>query len=283
MLAGQPPHTGPSAQSVLVRILTEAPKPLTELRHTVPPHVSAVVAKAIEKLPADRFDTAKELREALDNTGFKYEPAVPGTAANRGLGGARRARGTSGWLPWGVAALFGVFAAFGWLRPAPEEAERPPATRALVDIEGLPLDLLSNVVVSPDGRRLALYTSGGGESAIWVRGVEEEHFRRLPVDGNPAMPAFSPDGNRLVYEDGGALKIIALSGVLREPSFPPIPGSVARGRRGVTTGGSCTTPTTDCSPFRSRVASRSCSWRGVGTLRMRFPAVEVSSSPIAPP
>ena len=212
MLAGQPPHTGPSAQSVLVRILTEAPKPLTELRHTVPPHVSAVVAKAIEKLPADRFDTAKELREALDNTGFKYEPAVPGTAANRGLGWTRRARGTSGWLPWGVAALFGVFAAFGWLRPAPEEAERPPATRALVDIEGLPLDLLSNVVVSPDGRRLALYTSGGRESAIWVRGVEEEHFRRLTVDGNPASPGFSPDGNRLVYEDGGALKTIALSG-----------------------------------------------------------------------
>ncbi|NIP83653.1 MAG: protein kinase, partial [Gemmatimonadetes bacterium] len=28
MLAGQPPHTGPSAQSVLVRILTESPRPL---------------------------------------------------------------------------------------------------------------------------------------------------------------------------------------------------------------------------------------------------------------
>jgi len=51
MLAGQPPHTGPSAQSILVRILTDAPKPLTELRHTVPPHVAAAVAKSIEKLP----------------------------------------------------------------------------------------------------------------------------------------------------------------------------------------------------------------------------------------
>jgi serine/threonine protein kinase len=38
MIAGQPPHTGPSAQSVLVRILTDSARPLTELRHTVPPH-----------------------------------------------------------------------------------------------------------------------------------------------------------------------------------------------------------------------------------------------------
>ena len=49
MIAGQPPHTGPSAQSVLVRIMTEAPRSLTELRHTVPLHVAAVVTKAVEK------------------------------------------------------------------------------------------------------------------------------------------------------------------------------------------------------------------------------------------
>ncbi len=46
MIAGQPPHT---AQSILVRILvrtlTNTATPLTELRHTVPRHVSAVVAK----------------------------------------------------------------------------------------------------------------------------------------------------------------------------------------------------------------------------------------------
>ena len=74
MLAGQPPHTGPTAQSILVRILTEDPRPLTELRRSVPPHVAAVVTKAIEKLPADRFRTAQEFATALDDEGFRWEP-----------------------------------------------------------------------------------------------------------------------------------------------------------------------------------------------------------------
>jgi serine/threonine-protein kinase len=49
MIGGQPPHMGPSAQSILVHILTKEATPLTELRHTVPPHVAAAVARSIEK------------------------------------------------------------------------------------------------------------------------------------------------------------------------------------------------------------------------------------------
>ncbi|NIV48140.1 MAG: protein kinase, partial [Gammaproteobacteria bacterium] len=51
MLAGEPPHTGPSAQAILVRILTEAPRSVTDVRTSVPPHVAAVLRKALEKLP----------------------------------------------------------------------------------------------------------------------------------------------------------------------------------------------------------------------------------------
>jgi serine/threonine-protein kinase len=44
MLAGQPPHTGPTQQSVLLRILAEEPRPVSEARKAVPPHVTAAVA-----------------------------------------------------------------------------------------------------------------------------------------------------------------------------------------------------------------------------------------------
>ena len=72
MLVGDPPHTGSSAQAVLAKILTERPRPVTDLRQTVPPHVGAAVAKALERLPADRFDTAEAFARALGDAGFTH-------------------------------------------------------------------------------------------------------------------------------------------------------------------------------------------------------------------
>src|SRR3954453_20885581 len=59
MLTGEPPHTGASAQQIIMKIIAEAVQPVTKLRKSVPPHVAAAVAKSLEKLPADRFETAK--------------------------------------------------------------------------------------------------------------------------------------------------------------------------------------------------------------------------------
>src|SRR5512134_1682094 len=45
MLAGQPPHTGASAQQIIMKIITEAAPPVTQLRKTVPQHVAAALVK----------------------------------------------------------------------------------------------------------------------------------------------------------------------------------------------------------------------------------------------
>ena len=55
MLAGEPPHTAGSAQAVIMKIVTDVARPVNELRRNVPPNVVAALAKALEKLPADRF------------------------------------------------------------------------------------------------------------------------------------------------------------------------------------------------------------------------------------
>lgn len=54
MLAGQPPFIAPNAQAVVAKILSEDPVPVTTHRRSVPPHVAAVLQKALSKLPADR-------------------------------------------------------------------------------------------------------------------------------------------------------------------------------------------------------------------------------------
>jgi serine/threonine-protein kinase len=72
MLTGDPPHTGSSAQQIIMKIVTEEPAPVTNTRKSVPPNVAAAVNKALERLAADRFGTAGEFAAA----GSRPSPSV---------------------------------------------------------------------------------------------------------------------------------------------------------------------------------------------------------------
>lgn len=72
MLAGQPPFTGATEREVLAGHLALEPPPLRASRPEVPPGVEAAIERALEKKPADRFDTASDLAHALE-TGVTAE------------------------------------------------------------------------------------------------------------------------------------------------------------------------------------------------------------------
>ncbi|HJQ67210.1 MAG TPA: serine/threonine-protein kinase, partial [Gemmatimonadales bacterium] len=76
MLTGNPPHVGASAQQIIMKIVTETPAPVTQMRKSVPPNVAMAVGKALEKLPADRFNSAKAFAEALANPAFAAATAT---------------------------------------------------------------------------------------------------------------------------------------------------------------------------------------------------------------
>src|SRR5262245_50760903 len=82
MLAGQPPFTGSNVPSVLGKVMSEEPRPLTEHRRSVPPHIDDAIARALEKLPADRWQTPSEFAEALSGAAgrsrrsFSYNPTL---------------------------------------------------------------------------------------------------------------------------------------------------------------------------------------------------------------
>ncbi|MGE5099211.1 MAG: serine/threonine-protein kinase, partial [Deltaproteobacteria bacterium] len=118
MLSGEPPHTGATAQAIIARLMTEDPRPLTLIRRNVPAHVEAAVARALEKMPADRFTTAEQFREALTNP-RSTSPVT--AAAARGRRPSRLAR----YAPWVVAgvslALVAILAAN---RPSAAPASR---------------------------------------------------------------------------------------------------------------------------------------------------------------
>ena len=89
MLTGEPPFTGATAQAVVARVVTEAPRPLHAQRHTIPAHVEAAVLTALEKLPADRFASAADFAAALRDKSYATTAVVP-AADGAGREGAGR-------------------------------------------------------------------------------------------------------------------------------------------------------------------------------------------------
>src|SRR5687768_18588956 len=121
MLAGEPPFTGPSVQAIVARVLSEEPRGLAMQRKSVPPGVEQAVMRALQKLPADRFESAARFSEALTQPG-----STTATTITRGEPGGRSWLSDSrSWLALGVAAASLVAAAFFAVRSradAPEQA-----------------------------------------------------------------------------------------------------------------------------------------------------------------
>jgi TolB-like protein/tetratricopeptide (TPR) repeat protein len=82
MLAGQPPFTGPTVQSVLHQHLTADPVPVTQLRRTVPETVVRTLRRALAKSPADRYATAAQFAKELDDA-FRVPPRLAASHSRR--------------------------------------------------------------------------------------------------------------------------------------------------------------------------------------------------------
>jgi eukaryotic-like serine/threonine-protein kinase len=65
MLAGQPPFTGPTAQAVMARHSLDAVPRLKIVREAIPDDLEVVIERALEKVPADRYQTATQFSDAL--------------------------------------------------------------------------------------------------------------------------------------------------------------------------------------------------------------------------
>jgi serine/threonine protein kinase len=65
MLAGEPPFTGPNAQAVLARHMTDPVPPITTVRSSVPSPVATAITKALGKAPADRHESTDAFSKAL--------------------------------------------------------------------------------------------------------------------------------------------------------------------------------------------------------------------------
>ena len=81
MLAGEPPFSGRSAQSILARHRQDTPPSLHTVRPGLPPAIEASVEGALAKVPADRFPTASAFAASL--AASLTAPAVIGEQPGR--------------------------------------------------------------------------------------------------------------------------------------------------------------------------------------------------------
>jgi serine/threonine-protein kinase len=190
MLTGDPPHTGASAQQIIMRIITEEPRPVSALRHTVPPNVAAAVEKALEKLPADRFENAKAFGEALSDTTFT-------TQATAHVATAPIARWNALTISLAAVATVAVVALVAVLaaRTAPEPRVARYNLAGPAGDSAASISAVRHVAISADGSRLAWIASDG---SIWTRRRDALDVQNVEIGERTAdVLALSPDGREL--------------------------------------------------------------------------------------
>jgi Tol biopolymer transport system component/tRNA A-37 threonylcarbamoyl transferase component Bud32 len=213
MLTAEPPFTGATAQAVVARVVTEAPRPLQAQRHTIPPHVEAAVLTALEKLPADRFASAADFAAALRNKGYATTTAVPVPSAPARQAARRRDPRLVAAI--GVAGVATIAALWGWLRPRPAEplTQFSVALRQNEALQPPPTGGGGRIAISPDGRQIVFVGPGQGSSQLWLRRLDQ--LTSTPIAGTDGgySPFFSPDGRQVGFiKNGVSLRIASLDG-----------------------------------------------------------------------
>ena len=93
LITGHPPFTGDSPVAVAYQHVRENPPPPSTINPDVPPELDAIVLKAMAKNPANRYQSAGEMRadliRAINGRPVEAEPVMTADEVTTVLGGPR--------------------------------------------------------------------------------------------------------------------------------------------------------------------------------------------------
>lgn len=185
MLAGKRPFVASTGLELLQKVIHESPAPLGE---EIPRQLQALVAKAMEKDPANRYSSMRDLVADLRRV---LRPATLVLAAPERRG------------EWMWAAGLAILLAGGGLFLLRSRQASSPA-----QVEYIPLTNFSDSAVapalSPDGRMLAFIRGANtfsGRGDVYVKLLPDGEPVQLTHDGlgKWGPVSFSPDGSRIAY------------------------------------------------------------------------------------
>jgi Tol biopolymer transport system component len=217
MLTGEPPHIGHTSQAIIARLLTDKPRSVRASRPAVPEHVDATVQRALEKLPADRFSTAKEFAEALQGRGainLSTSSAAPAMVPAIRPGFRERLRDPVMLALSAITIAAVAVAAVAATRR--DRVESAPTVRFILAAPDSikPIDHYPwPAAISPDGR-VVVYSVGqrGVGSMFYALRTDQLEARPIPGTSGAFQPYFSPDGQWLAFQTAGNEKKVRLDG-----------------------------------------------------------------------
>ncbi len=215
MVTGKPAFQGRTKASLIAAILSSEPAAITTIQPMSPPALDRVLRTCLAKGPADRFQSAHDLKLQLEwiaEAGSQAGVAAPVVVRRR-----RRQR-----LAIAVIALLTIVsvALAWWAYSEQQQVANTLQIRAMItepdkvhfyfvgDTGGPP-------VLSPDGQNLAFVASDGqGNNQLWVRSMTGGDARALSGTNDATFPFWSADGKSIGFFAEGKLKRIDLSGAL---------------------------------------------------------------------
>ncbi len=213
MLTGEPPHTGPTVQAVIAKVLTDRPRSVRLTRPGVPVHVEAAIERALEKIPADRFATADRFAEALEGRGETSTRKADGQATGA-FPPASRMRMVLTVLPW---LMFATVSGVLLTRNGGGSTE-PLVTRTTIPFDGLGAG--DGLRLTPDGRHVVFTALSRGQRQLFVRALDDLTPRPLAGTVDASFPFISPDSRSIGFFIGDRIKRIPLAGGVVEDLGP---------------------------------------------------------------
>ena len=208
MATGRRAFDGKSQASLIAAVMHTQPAPVSQVSSMSPPALDSLVAACLAKDPADRIQSAHDVKLQLSwIAAGGSQTGVPAPVVAR-----RKSRERLAFALAAVGLAAAVISLFLLIKkPTDVESIRasitPPAGTGLGAF-------WSNIALSPDGRTVAFVAFGTAGDSIWVRPLGSDSARALP-DTRGAGPLFwSYDSRTLAYFDPkeSKLKKIAIEG-----------------------------------------------------------------------
>jgi Tol biopolymer transport system component/serine/threonine protein kinase len=218
LLSGQPPFSGASTRQLFASQIIDDPVPISKQRPSVPPLLAQVVMRCLEKRPADRFQSAAEVRERLE---ILATPKSGTISTTRGAGRipfqfASRSKMLLKSASVAAMLLVGIIVASSYMRRG-HQAFEVGGTEQITNEPGIEI----TPALSPDGKLIAYAGGQPAITSIFVKQVKGGEPVR--VVGGPLAPRWSPDGAKLVYVDSAGLAAMpALGGSAQRLSTPAL-------------------------------------------------------------
>ena len=180
----------------------------TALPAETPANVRRVLRRCLERDRERRLHDIADARLELDESPEASSRAPQAAASRR----APRA------LLGGLALLFALLAALGWLAFRPKNPTPPPLRTAfsvrLSESDQIPFDDSPVLDLSRDGRQLVFTSDRGGARRLFVRSLDRIDARPLAGTEGAFSPFFSPDGDWIgFFADRKLKKVPAAGGV----------------------------------------------------------------------